>query len=211
MSPSKTRKKKVVKAMLPSKRAKDITGQTFNRLTAIKYIKTHQGHPYWLFKCSCGKQIVSLKSRVKNGRAKSCGCLSRELVIERSTKHGEFTGNKATHFYKKWQGMKSRCTFSSKSNKLYYQDRNIKICKRWHSFISFKKDMYQTYMAHVKKHGEKETTLDRINNNRGYSLSNCKWATRKEQIANRRPPYGTGTGKSRTSLLKYKQILCKNS
>lgn len=61
-------------------KVKDITGQKFNRLTAIKY----NGDGKWLFKCECGKEIVRLQAPVKRGNTKSCGCYysekSREVI-----------------------------------------------------------------------------------------------------------------------------------
>lgn len=56
----------------------DITGQTFNELTAIKrvedYISPNGNHmTQWLFRCSCGKEQVALVRNVKSGNKKSCG------------------------------------------------------------------------------------------------------------------------------------------
>lgn len=55
----------------------DVTGMTFNRLTAIRYKKTNKG-PLWLFKCICGNEIWRKAGSVKFGKPKSCGCLRRE-------------------------------------------------------------------------------------------------------------------------------------
>jgi hypothetical protein len=55
----------------------DITGQKFNKLTAINYShKLASGDIYWNFKCDCGKSKVILKGHVKSGKTKSCGCYS---------------------------------------------------------------------------------------------------------------------------------------
>jgi len=59
-----------------TKRMKDITGQKFNKLTAIKPDHTDVNKlVYWLFKCDCGNEKVISGVRVKAGGAKSCGCL----------------------------------------------------------------------------------------------------------------------------------------
>ncbi len=49
---------------------KDITGEKFNRLTAIEYV----GDCKWLFRCSCGEYITVKGADVRNGHTKSCGC-----------------------------------------------------------------------------------------------------------------------------------------
>ena len=50
---------------------------------------------------------------------------------------------------------------------------------------NFRDYMYSNYQEHYKKFGEKNTFVDRINNNGNYELSNCKWSTLKEQANNK--------------------------
>lgn len=62
---------------------KDITGQKFGRLTALRYLRTvvfpsGSRHQVWEFVCDCGTKIESYKNRVKRGGAKSCGCAATE-------------------------------------------------------------------------------------------------------------------------------------
>lgn len=52
----------------------DITGQTFGELTAIKFLYSKDKKQWWLFKCSCGKEVEKRKSDVRNGKTSSCGC-----------------------------------------------------------------------------------------------------------------------------------------
>ena len=82
-----------------------------------------------------------------------------------------------TKTYKSWVGMKQRCLNKNNSRYKDYGGRGIKICPEWLNFESFYKDM-----------GERpeNKTLDRIKNNLGYSKSNCKWSTPKEQCNNRK-------------------------
>jgi len=60
------------------------------------------------------------------------------------------------------------------------------IIGRWMEYEGFVKDMAVSYRIHVDAYGEKQTTLDRINNDRHYEPTNCKWSTYHEQIMNRR-------------------------
>lgn len=172
---------------------KDITGQKFGKLTAIRFdhdnyiigkIKYH--YNYWLFKCDCGKEKVIEKTRVMRGNTTSCGCVREEMysiVGKMSVKHGM----SKTKFYKAWSSMRERCL--NKSHFVYnrYGGRGIKICKRWEKFENFKEDMYKNYLEHNKKYGNRNTSLDRFPNNNGnYCQKNCRWATQKEQNNNRR-------------------------
>lgn len=97
------------------------------------------------------------------------------------TKHGLF----GTRFYGIYYKIKWRCQEIHPKRK-YYFDKGIKVCKRWNNFENFRDDMLPSYLEHCEKYGIKETTIDRINGDKGYSEENCRWATVKEQNINRR-------------------------
>lgn len=91
-------------------------------------------------------------------------------------KHGGWKNERAT--YQCWQDMKQRCLNEKHKQYVNYGGRGIGICERWlYSFENFFADMGR------KPEGK---TIDRINNNAGYSKDNCRWATPSEQRLNQR-------------------------
>lgn len=89
-----------------------------------------------------------------------------------------------TRFWTIWRGIIDRCTKKYSTSYERYGGKGIKTCDRWLEFINFKEDMYKSYLEHVEKYGEKETTIDRINSKKDYYKENCKWATNLEQAQN---------------------------
>jgi len=85
-----------------------------------------------------------------------------------------------------FRGMKARCECVTCKSYPSYGGRGIKVSESWKKFENFRKDMELDYLKHIYDFGKSNTQLDRINNNAGYSKSNCKWSTRKEQCNNTR-------------------------
>ena len=90
----------------------------------------------------------------------------------------ELRGCSNTPEYKVWNNLKNRCTNPNIPGYKNYGGRGITVCKDWYDFSNFIKDM-------GKRPGE-NYSLDRINNDGNYCKDNCRWATKHEQVRNRR-------------------------
>lgn len=152
----------------------------FGRLTVLSYShKNSYGDHCWNCLCDCGKEIIRNGCSMRRGKVKSCGCFRKEVLKSEShskavTTHGK-TGSKV---WFTWRSMLQRC--HNPKNRQYhaYGGRGIKVTKRWLKFENFYKDMGD---PPTSKH-----SLDRIDNEKGYSKKNCRWATTKEQSRNKR-------------------------
>ena len=156
----------------------DLTGQKFSRLTALEPTRL-ANRTAWICMCDCGNRCTVDTGNLRAGYTKSCGCLCREKIKERKTKHGCSRKGAETTEYRSWAAMKGRCLNPSNNRYENYTKLGVIICNRWlNSFENFLKDM-----------GEKPSpshSIERIDNDGNYDPGNCKWGTPLEQAANTR-------------------------
>jgi len=143
-------------------------GQKFNMLTVLKELPIAKNGRTFSCQCDCGNVKEVLMSHLIRSKIKSCGCY-RVMI---STKHG-MNGSRE---YSTWENMIQRCG-NPKARKYYlYGERGITVCNEWlKSFQAFYNDMGP------RPHN---TSIDRIDSDKGYYKENCKWSTPREQFAN---------------------------
>ena len=132
----------------------------------------------------CGEVFVKTK---KSSKICSRTC-SNKATSKRASKRNYKHGMRYERFYTIWHGVMLRCLTPTSNTYKRYGAKGIIVCNRWKNFKNFKKDLYAAYKKHAKEHGEKNTTLDRIDGRKGYTITNCRWATWSVQAKNKLKP-----------------------
>lgn len=152
----------------------DLSGMVFDRLTVLNEVGNKNGRIHWLCKCVCGNICEVPSTSLLTANTKSCGCLQRDITIQRSTSHG------LSHLpeYQIWAAIKKRCFNVNDSFYHRYGGRGISVSERWlNSFENFYADMGP---RPSDKH-----SIDRINNDGNYEPGNCRWSSYEDQAKNK--------------------------
>ena len=153
----------------------DLTGKRFGKYTVLEYVGKYR----WRCRCDCGNEKDILGQSLRRGESNQCNeCRLKEFRVGLGKKHGLTSRGNIPHEYAIWTNMRDRC--NNPNNPAYkdYGGRGIEVCERWNDCATFIEDMGP---RPSRKH-----SIDRIDNDSGYSPDNCRWATKKQQQRNMR-------------------------
>lgn len=159
---------------------KDLTGQRFGRLIVVKeLVERRNSQIYWLCKCDCGNECEVNGGALRTGSTKSCGCLQIELTAKRFRKYDESTSTLRNVLC----SIKQRCLNPKNSDYYLYGGRGITVCKEW---LDSENGMTSFVQWSLKNGYRPGLSIDRIDNNKGYSPDNCRWVNNSVQGRNKR-------------------------
>jgi len=169
----------------------NLIGQKFGRLTVLERIKNTKPIR-WKCLCACGNVTMLRGDTLKDGNAKSCGCLKKEVASKQMTIHGM----EGSSEYRTWTSMRYRCNNPSSDKFKDYGGRGIKVYNQWNkSFMEF-----YNYIG-PKPH--ETDSIDRINNNGNYEPGNVRWANKKTQANNSRSNHFVTVGKTTKTIAQW--------
>lgn len=158
----------------PSERYAPRLGQRVGLLTFVAIIPEldRSGHVVGEFRCDCGNTVRHAVTRILTSKKiDHCGCQT-DWSFNRTH------GMKHSREYNSWAQMKARCFDINHSDYPRYGGRGITVCAEWVS-------SFESFYGYVGARPA-NTTLDRIDNQKGYEPGNVRWATAKQQARNQR-------------------------
>lgn len=170
----------------------NLSGKKFGRWTVIDR-DTSKKHKksMWNCVCECGEKRVVQGYNLSSGSSRSCGCLSSDTAKHNNSTHGLSN----TKEYATWERMIQRCENESHRDYNDWGGRGIRVCSQWR--LSF-----ETFLEDMGHRPSDSHSIDRIDNDGNYEPSNCRWATKSQQIRNRRVFKKSKTGITGVSFHK---------
>lgn len=169
-----------------------LIGKKFGRLTVLSDAGAKGGRTYSNCLCDCGKMVVVSNKHLKSGHTKSCGCYKNEIVSEigkitgkTSIKYAQSQAHEnnrkhdmsGTRLYRIWSQMKQRCYNKKDDAYQYYGGKGVCVCDEW-------REDFQKFEQWANNNGySDDLTIDRINSNKNYEPSNCRWISQSENSA----------------------------
>jgi hypothetical protein len=152
-------------------RYSDQIGRTFGqlRLTGIAESRGDGKRLLGNFICSCGNTAVLAIGRVVSGTKQHCGCLT-----DRGAHRTH--GMRYSPEYRSWQAIKARCLDPGNKDYPRWGGKGITVCPEW-------ADSFEAFYAHIGPRPA-GTSVDRIDNSKGYFPGNVRWATSLQQARN---------------------------
>lgn len=169
----------------PHHRTPNLIGERYGRLVVTEYVGGDGRKSWWRVRCDCGVEKLAVGAELRKGKTQSCGCYMIEVTSARARTHG-MSKHQA---YWCWRSMVDRCGVPANQAYKNYGERGIKVCSRWLKFENFWADTGASWKSGL--------SLERKNNDLGYSPENCTWADRIAQSRNRRSNRYIDTPKGR--------------
>ena len=149
---------------------RDLTGQEFGKLKVLgKGDLSPSGTLRWRCLCQCGNETQVTTAHLKSGHTLSCGCLSRELLVELSTTHGD----SKTKLYNVFKSMHNRCERPNVVGYKNYGGKGVRVCDAWSDWVTFR----DWALSNGYQEG---LTIDRVDSDGNYCPENCRWITKSE-------------------------------
>ena len=176
-----------------------LEGKKINHLTVIERVQDHVTKGRYKkiaykCRCDCGNEKVIVAESLLTGNTIACGCMGSVGLEKRKTHNMSRTRN-----YRIWVSMRQRCNNPRNTYYKNYGERGIAVCDEWTKYEPFKEWSFSNGYAD-------DLTLDRIDNEEGYSPDNCRWVSRSEQMRNTRNNHRIEWGGETHTMVEWAEI-----